>query len=144
MVTGPIILFDDLCNLCSGFVQFVIKRDKDGVFKFASLQSAIGQELQRHYGMDSKHIATMVLIDASKPFTRSDAAIRIAWRLGWQWKAFVILRLFPRVIRDLGYRVVSYNRYRWFGKRESCWLPTPELESRFLTDASDMPRTPAV
>ncbi len=132
MATARIILFDDMCTLCSKYVQLVITRDSKGVFKFASLQSETGQQLRRRHGMDPEHITTMVLIEGNQIFTQSDAALRIARHLDGLWKAAVVLWVFPRPIRNWVYQLVARNRYRWFGKRETCWLPSPTVESRFL------------
>jgi len=130
----PLLLFDGECNLCTGSVRFVIKRDPDAIFTFASLQSQIGERLCEQYGIDPQKRDSMVLIDNDKAYVRSNAALRIAGKLRGPCRLAVVFYVVPRFIRDAVYRLIARNRYRWFGKRESCWLPTPELQKRFLGD----------
>lgn len=129
---SAVILFDGVCNLCDGFVQFVIARDPAARFRFAALQSGVGQELLRSYGI--KVAATpesIVLIENNHIYTHSQAVLRILRQLsGWRWLyGFVVL---PRVLRDAAYRWVARNRYRWFGRQDACLIPTPALQARFL------------
>jgi len=126
------ILFDGVCNLCSGFVVFTIKRDPGAKFKFASLQSEEGEKLQNEFGIDPDTIKTMVLVENDKYFIKSDAALRIFKRLDGLWFLLYYLVYIPRPIRNFVYDLVANNRYRWFGKKDVCMLPTPELEKRFL------------
>jgi predicted DCC family thiol-disulfide oxidoreductase YuxK len=128
----PIVLFDGVCNLCSGAVQFIIRRDPAGRFRFASLQSPLGEELLARFGIDPGLLDSVILVEGDRWSKESDAALRVARGLGGAWKALAILRVIPRPIRDAVYRLIARNRYRWFGKKESCWLPTPELRGRFL------------
>jgi predicted DCC family thiol-disulfide oxidoreductase YuxK len=128
----PVLLFDGVCNLCNGSVQFIIRRDSEGRFRFASLQSAAGQRYLDELRIDRQALDSLILIEGDRWFKESDAVLRIAHLLGGPWKALGIFRLVPRPLRDRAYRVIARNRYRWFGKRESCWLPTPELRERFL------------
>ena len=128
----PIVLFDGVCNLCSGAVQFIIRRDPAGRFRFASLQSPLGEELLARFGIDRGVTDSVILVEGDRWYKESDAALRIARGLGGPWKALGIFRLIPRPLRDAAYRLIARNRYRWFGKRETCWLPTPELRGRFL------------
>jgi predicted DCC family thiol-disulfide oxidoreductase YuxK len=128
----PIVLFDGVCNLCSASVQFILRRDSGARFRFASLQSAAGQELLARLGIDSQGIDSVVVIEGDRWFKESDAALRVAWHLGGPWRLLTVLRLIPRPLRDRAYRLIARNRYRWFGKKETCWLPTPELQGRFL------------
>ncbi|QHL88342.1 DUF393 domain-containing protein [Nibribacter ruber] len=126
------ILFDGVCNLCNGFVQFVIQHDPHGRFHFAALQSDLGQQILAEQGMDTRQFETVLLLENGKLYQKSTAALRIARHLtgGWSWAyGFIIL---PAFLRDLAYGVVARNRYRWFGQQESCMLPTPALKSRFL------------
>lgn len=129
---NPVILFDGVCNLCNGFVQFVIRNDSQGLFRFASLQSAAGAEILRQYGLHADPLSTMVLVVDGRTFVKSDAALEVCSRLSWPWKCLGPLRLLPRWLRNWGYDVTARNRYRILGKRESCLLPTPELRERFL------------
>lgn len=127
-----IILFDGICNLCNGTVQFLIKRDSKAKFKFGSLQSKEGQTLLKHFDLSPNDFDTFVYIKEDKCFIKSSAAFRVLKELGGLWKFFYAFLLIPKKIRDFLYDVVVRNRYKWFGKRESCMVPTSELESRFL------------
>lgn len=132
MSDHPIIVFDGECNLCESSVQFVIRRDKDAKFKFASAQSEAGQKLQEQYGLDSIQSGTMILVQDGKAYTKSDAALRIAGELDGPWKAMSVFRIVPRFLRNGVYGIVARNRYRWFGKKDECMIPTPDLKERFL------------
>lgn len=127
---NPIIFFDGICTLCDFAVTFVIDHDPARRFRFAALQSAAGQALMADHP-DLLRQDTIVLLEAGQVYTRSEAALRIARHLrGWRWMwAF---RAVPRVLRDGVYKLVARNRYQWFGKRDSCRIPTPELRSLFL------------
>ncbi|MCY7408721.1 MAG: DCC1-like thiol-disulfide oxidoreductase family protein [Chitinophagales bacterium] len=127
----PLILFDGVCNLCNGFVQFVIVRDPEAKFMFTSLQSDEGQKILSAHHLPAKHFKTIILIKDEKIFTRSDAVLQIAKDLkGWKW--LYITRFVPAFIRNGVYNFVSEYRYKVFGERESCMLPTKELRGRFL------------
>lgn len=129
---SPILLFDGVCNLCNGFVQFILQRDKEGVFRFASLQSEAGRELLVQHGLDPDSLDTVVLIEDDKAYIQSDVPLRVAPRLDGFWGWVGIFQFLPRALRDRIYRWVAANRYRWFGKREECMLPRPEWKERFL------------
>lgn len=127
-----IILFDGVCNFCNSSVQFIIRRDRKGRFRFASLQSKAGRELlTRHHVPD--RIDSIVLMDQGRCYTESTAVLRIAWRLGGMWRAAAILLAVPKPMRDPLYRYAARNRYRWFGKRQACMLPTADIRERFLS-----------
>ncbi len=127
-----VILFDGVCNLCSGAVQFFIKRDKDAILKYASLQSESGQALLQEYGLPLTQFNSFVFIHNKKVYLRSSAALQavrmLSAPLNWLY-GFIIV---PRFIRDGVYNIIAKNRYKWFGQQESCMIPTPELKSRFL------------
>lgn len=125
-----IILFDGICNFCDASVQFIMKRDK-GAFKFTSLQSDIGQELVARHKLQG--IDSLVLIEDDKAYTRSTAALRIAKRLKGLWAALYIGIIIPKPLRDPLYDLFAKNRYRWFGKKDACMLPTKEERARFLS-----------
>ncbi len=125
-------LFDGVCNLCSGAVQFIIRRDPAGRFRFASLQSPLGEQLLARFGIDRHVTDSVILVEGDRWSKESDAALRIARGMRGAWKALVVFRVIPRPLRDALYRLIARNRYRWFGKQETCWLPTPELRERFL------------
>lgn len=131
--TGGVILFDGVCNLCNSSVNFVIDRDPAGYFRFAALQSEPGALLLRRHGLDEAFLDGVVLIEAGRCYSKSGAVLRVARRLGWFWPLMALFLVIPPVIRDWVYGIVAKRRYRWFGQRESCRMPTPELESRFLT-----------
>ena len=131
-----LILFDGVCNLCNGFVQFVIRHDPAGRFRFAALQSAAGQAVLAAHGLDANAIATepdSVLLELDgRLYSHSGAVLRIARELGGPWRLLLAGYVLPRPWRDAAYRFVARHRYRWFGRQESCWLPTPELKARFM------------
>lgn len=129
---GPILLFDGVCNLCNASVQFILKRDPKGVFRFASLQSPTGQALLKFAGLPTGEINTVVLFENGKPYLRSDAGLRIARRLPGLWPLLYGLMVIPRALRHWVYDWIARNRYRWFGKEESCMLPAPEWKARFI------------
>lgn len=130
----PVILFDGVCNLCQGAVQFIIRRDHSAQFCFTSLQSDTGRKLLMSHGLADQPVNYMVLIENGKYYTRSTAALRIAKRLKWPWPLCYGLIIIPSFIRNAVYGVIASNRYKWFGKSESCMLPTPDIRSRFLED----------
>jgi predicted DCC family thiol-disulfide oxidoreductase YuxK len=134
MSNNQVILFDGICNLCNGFVQFVIERDNEGKFKFASLQSDFAADLlaKKNPHFDKENLQSVILIKNDKIITKSDAAIEIGKQLGGLWKASGLLYIFPKFIRNMVYDLVAKYRYKWFGKQDVCWLPSPELKSRFL------------
>jgi predicted DCC family thiol-disulfide oxidoreductase YuxK len=127
---NPVVLFDGRCNLCAGSVQWIIRRDKAGVFRFAALDSEVGREMLAGYG---KLPDSLLLVDEEGVHTQSTAALRIAGRLGWPWSWARVGLWAPKGWRDGVYRWVARNRYRWFGRREACWAPTAELRGRFLS-----------
>ena len=128
-----IVLFDGVCNLCSGGVQFILKRDRKDLFRFASLQSELGKQLLAERQIDPKTTDSMVLIQPGKAFyLRSEAALIIGKQLPGLWKLLAVFQWIPSSIRDIVYDFMARNRYRWFGKKESCMIPTPELKAKFL------------
>lgn len=132
METSKIILFDGVCNLCNSSVQKVIKNDSKNVFKFASLQSDFGQRFLNKNQLNSEEFDSIILIDGDKFYTSSDAALRIGKELKGIYKISSFLLWIPKFIRDGVYRIISKNRYRWFGKQNSCWIPTKELQDKFI------------
>lgn len=127
-----ILLFDGVCNLCNGSVQFLIKNDIAGIFKFASLQSPAGEKLLAENGLADNHMQSFVYLKNNIIFTKSDAALEVAKTLGGGWKLFYVFKIIPRRIRDYVYNVIATNRYKWFGKKDECMVPTPHLKTRFL------------
>jgi predicted DCC family thiol-disulfide oxidoreductase YuxK len=128
-----IILFDGVCNLCEASVQFVIKYDKKDVFRFVALQSDLGKELIKLIGLDNKNIDSVVLYEPGIAYYyKSTAALEIAKNLGGYFHLGTIFRLIPNGLRNLIYDYVAKNRYQWYGKKESCLIPTTEIQSKFL------------
>ena len=129
---GKIILFDGVCNLCNGAINFIIKHDPKGIFKFASLQGETGQKLLAQHNINPQETDSIVLIDNDQVSVKSSAALRIAKNLNQGYPLLFGFMIIPTFIRNGVYDFIAANRYKWFGKKESCMLPTPELRSRFL------------
>ncbi len=132
--TTKIILFDGVCNLCNGAVQFVIERDKNDVFRFAALQSEVGQKLVKERGIDTETIDSIILIEPNVAYyTKSTAALKIAEDLNGFWSTTSIFLWIPEGIRNIVYDFIAKNRYKWYGKKQECMIPTPELKNKFLS-----------
>jgi len=127
-----IIFFDGVCNLCNGAVTFIIKRDRKNQFHFASLQSEFARDFLSNFPGLPPGLDSIVYVEAGKAYYKSAAAIRIAVKLGGTYKVAVIFKVLPRKLGDRLYDYIARNRYKWFGKRESCMVPDPSLQSRFL------------
>lgn len=128
-----IILFDGICNLCNRTVAFVIRRDPEALFRFAALQSPTGQGILERFSLPRASLDTIVLVDGASVYTRSAAALEISRRLRGPWRLFYVLRWIPRPIRDFLYDQVANRRYRFWGRRESCMVPTADVRDRFLS-----------
>ncbi|SHE68440.1 Predicted thiol-disulfide oxidoreductase YuxK, DCC family [Seinonella peptonophila] len=128
----PIVLFDGVCNFCSGWVRFLIERDSKSVLRFASLQSEIAKELLSEHQISHPNLDTIVLIENENIYTRSTAVLRILGHLDGGWRWFKHLSWIPRPVRDLGYRIFAKYRYRLFGTEESCLYPSRNVRERFL------------
>jgi len=128
----PVVLFDGVCNLCNGVVQFLIRTDEAAVLQFASLQSEAGQKLLARAGLPRDKRDTFVLVEGEAAYTKSAAAIRVAEHLGGIYGLASVFRAVPRPIRDAVYDLVAAHRYRVFGRREQCMRPTDDVRSRFL------------
>ena len=126
-----IVLFDGVCNYCNSMINLAIRNDKKGVLKFAVLQSEAGKQLKSKYSIPAE-IDSVIFIENGKVFTYSDAAIRISQYLRWPAKALYGLIIVPKFIRQPVYKWIARNRYRWFGKREECMIPGPDVKARFL------------
>jgi len=131
MQETPIVLFDGICNYCNAMVNFAIRNDKKAILKFAPLQSEAGNRLKEEYKI-APGIDSVILIEKGKVYTYSDAAIRIAKYLRWPAKTFYSFIIVPKIIRQPFYKWIARNRYKWFGKKEECMVPTPDVKSRFL------------
>ena len=129
---GPIIVFDALCVLCSANAAFVLRHDRAGRFRLASMQGETGVALYRRFGIDPTRPETQIVVTGDEALRDSDAVLAIWAGLDRPWRMLARLRLVPRPIRDPIYRFVARHRYRLFGKRETCWLPTPDQARRIL------------
>ncbi len=130
----PILLFDGHCNLCNAWVQYVVKRDSARTIRFASLQSGAGRRLLEEHKIDANYIDSLVLFEEERFSVSSNAALRtLSYFDGWE-RHLIFLSVVPRSLRDLVYRFIAKNRYKWFGRREQCMVPTVELSKRFLPD----------
>jgi len=126
------VLFDGVCNFCNSSVNYVIAHDPSGYFKFAALQSDAGARLTREYGIDTANVDSVVLVENGRAYVRSAAALRVAKKLGFPAALLYALIIIPRPIRDILYNAFAKRRYRFFGSRDECMLPTPEIRARFL------------
>jgi predicted DCC family thiol-disulfide oxidoreductase YuxK len=127
-----IVLFDGICNFCSGSVIFIIRRDSHGYFRFAALQTESGAALMGKFNIQTDQRDTLILIENDKAYFRSTAALRIARKLKGAWKLFYLFVIIPPFFRDFFYDLVAKNRYRWFGKLDSCFIPDQSIKKRFL------------
>ncbi|WBL20790.1 thiol-disulfide oxidoreductase DCC family protein [Zunongwangia sp. HRR-M8] len=128
-----IVLFDGVCNLCNDAVIFIIKHDKKDQFRFASLQGDIGKQLLEERGLDPNYLDSIILIEPGIAwYQKSDAALEIAKELSGIYQGLKFFKFLPTGLRDIFYKGIANNRYKWFGKKESCMIPTPELKGKFL------------
>lgn len=130
---SAIILFDGVCNFCNASVNFVIARDRAGFFKFAPLQSEIGENVIERHGIDTTETDSVILVEDNFVYTHSTAALRIARRLDGLWSWLFLFIVIPRPIRDVFYRLFARYRYRLFGRQDACMMPTPDIRARFLS-----------
>lgn len=132
LTSGNILLFDGVCNLCNGLVRFIIRRDPDAIIKFASLQSPAGQSLLERFDLSAKEIDSVVYITGDKRYLKSSAILHLLKELGGGWRLFYGFIIIPGFIRDFFYNLIAVNRYRIFGKTDTCMVPAPDIMSRFL------------
>jgi len=130
--SSSIILFDGVCNFCNSGVNFIINRDNTNKFKFAALQSDFGQEMLGKLNLQSQSLKTLILIENDKFYAKTTAALRIAKNLKGQWKLLYIFIIVPPFIRNLFYELIARYRYKWFGKKETCRIPTEEEKGKFI------------
>ncbi|OIP52294.1 MAG: thiol-disulfide oxidoreductase [Flavobacteriaceae bacterium CG2_30_34_30] len=130
--TKKIVLFDGVCNLCNYSVTLIIKKDKKDIFRFAALQSEIGRHLIQKYHIDTSKLDSILLIEGKYYTYKSTAALRIAKYLKGWYSLFYVFIIVPPIVRNFFYDIIAKNRYKWFGKKESCMIPTPELKAKFL------------
>ena len=132
MNENPVILFDGVCNFCNGAVNFIIRRDKKKRLRFAPLQSEAGQKLLDQHHLSLKDFDSFVLIENGKVHQKSTAALNILYHFPWYWQELQVLRIVPPFLRNAIYEFVARNRYKWFGKKDQCMIPTPDVRNRFL------------
>ena len=130
--THPVVLFDGVCNLCNAWVQFLIERDPDAIFRFAPLQSAAAEQLLADAGYEGEVLDSVVLVENGRYYAKSDAVLQVARRLGGIYRLFALSRVVPTRLRNLVYDFIAARRYGWFGKRDQCLVPSPEVRERFL------------
>jgi predicted DCC family thiol-disulfide oxidoreductase YuxK len=129
---GPVVLFDGVCNVCNGSVLFIIKRDAQSKLKFASLQSEYGAEQMKRFNLPPSALDSVLLIKNGQLFQKSNAALEIARMLDGMWPVMYAFKIVPIFIRDFFYDWIAKNRYRWFGKKDECMIPTPQVKARFV------------
>ena len=130
--SAPVIVFDGVCALCSRWVRFLLRFDRHGRYRFAAMQGTHGRRLMRAHGLDPDDPLSFLLVEHGHAHTDTDAIVRVLAGLGGPWRLAALARLLPRSLRDRGYRWLARNRYRWFGRHGSCYLPSPEQVQRFL------------
>ena len=128
----PLVIFDGVCNFCNYWVNFAAKRDRKKRLLFSPFQGKTASKILLDYNINPTTITSVILIDNGKAYSQSSAAIRICKYLDGGWKLFYILLIIPKFIRDFLYNIIARNRYKWFGKKETCMIPTPALKERFL------------
>jgi len=131
MFNKPVIFFDGVCNLCNASVQFVIKHDKNDQFSFTAIQGELAKEVLPKFKIDPGQLNTILLLEEGKLYTKSSAALRIAKKLDGVWPLLYAFIVIPKLVRDWLYNIIAKNRYNWWGKEESCWVPTPTLKNKF-------------
>ena len=132
--SSRIILFDGVCNFCDASVNWIIRRDRRERFRFAALQSPAGERLQREFGLDPSALDALVLVENGRVYRRSGASLRIVRQLRWPWPLLFGLIAVPAFVRDFVYGWFARRRYRWFGRKDECMVPSPEVRERFLVD----------
>lgn len=132
MAEQAIIFFDGVCNLCNAWVQFVLARDRKNHFQFAALQSDFAKNELAKFDVNLNALNSVLLLENGKLYSKSTAALHITKHLDWGWPILYGFLVVPRFIRNGVYNIVAKNRYKWFGKQDSCWLPTQDLKNRFL------------
>jgi predicted DCC family thiol-disulfide oxidoreductase YuxK len=135
-----LVLFDGVCNFCNGSVNFIIRHDKQKRYLFVPLQEPLGKKLLTAYQLPEDYLDSLILLSNDRAYSHSTAALRIGEGLGGWWKGLRLLRMIPAFLRDAVYKIIARNRYRWFGKKESCMLPSADVRERFLLHPDDLKR----
>lgn len=131
MSDQPVIFFDGVCNLCNAAVQFVIEHDKKNIFKFTALQGKYAEDVLPQFRVNLAEVDSILLADNNKLYTKSSAALRVAKNLNGLLPLLYMLMIVPKFIRDWFYDIIAKNRYKWWGRQETCWVPTPALAQKF-------------
>ena len=131
-INNDVILFDGVCNLCSSTVQFVIRHDKKNRYKFASLQSGYGQRLMQQFNLPVDELNSFILFENGSIYAKSTGALKVARHLNGAWPLLYGFLIIPKFIRDAVYSYVARHRYKWFGRKDACWVPTPALKEKFI------------
>ena len=129
---SPLIIFDGVCNLCNASVDFIVRHDKAARFRFTPNQGPLAQTLLARHGKPAEEVGTIYLLENDQLYEQSDAVLRIARHLGFPWSLAAVFLIIPRFIRNSAYKWIARNRYKWFGKKETCRLPSPEERARFV------------
>lgn len=132
MTDAPVLVFDGVCVLCSRWVRFIVRHDRDARIRLASMQSQAGRALLERFGLDPDDPLSLLFVVDGRGYQDSDAILRVVASFGGAWRASVLLRLIPRFMRDPLYRWLARNRYRWFGRNAQCLVPSPDQAARFL------------
>jgi len=128
----PVVLFDGVCNYCNAMINFIIRQDKKKKYLFATLQSEFGRRLLHQWNLPVNSFDSFLVFDNGKLYSKSTAALRLYNQLPWYWKWTQLFWIFPKFLRDAVYNVIARNRYKWFGKKDECMVPSPEIKERFL------------
>lgn len=127
-----VVLFDGVCNFCNSSVNFIIRHDKKDFFRFTPLQSEIGIKISEKYNLDSGNLKSVILVEKGRIYTKTTAALRIAKQLSGGWPLLYAFIIIPAPIRDVVYNIIAKYRYKWWGERDACMIPTPEIRKKFL------------
>jgi predicted DCC family thiol-disulfide oxidoreductase YuxK len=128
----PVVLFDGVCNYCNAMINFVIRQDKKKKYLFATLQSSFGQETLKEWNLPTDSFESFIIIDSGKLYAKSTAALHLYNKLPWYWKWTQLFWIFPKFLRDAIYNLIARNRYKWFGKKQECMVPSADVKERFL------------
>jgi predicted DCC family thiol-disulfide oxidoreductase YuxK len=129
-----LVIFDGVCNFCTKSIRFILRHEADNIIKFTPLQSLTGSKLMREFGVDPNNAETFIFVSDGRALTKSDAALALANHLRGGWRIVRVFRFLPRSVRDRAYGILARNRYRWFGRYDTCMVPSPEIRDRFIND----------
>lgn len=132
MIENPLVLFDGVCNFCNYWVNFAIRHDKKGFLRFTPIQGETAKQVLPEFSINTNKISSVIFVYNGKAYTQSSAALQICRHLNGGWKLFYGLYIIPKFLRDFMYNIIARNRYKWFGKKEACMVPGPDVRARFL------------